>query len=201
MSNVSKDSARVPTSGRGPATDASNMAVFDPSKNVRDLVDKEAQRQDDLRQLEAAHMREIVAMRDEHAKELRTAEAGRLDAINEKNSQAVQQAAVVQDTRATALASQVADAAEAMRSQVSNTAEAAANALATALAPIIASIEQLRAAMWQEQGQKTQVVETQARGANSGLWWGVTIAAVFGLLMFVLAAVTLAALITHGFTK
>jgi hypothetical protein len=193
-----RDTARTPP---GPGVDAAGAPVVDPTKNVRELVDAANRRQDDLREMEGEHLREIITIRDEHAKDLRVAEAARLDAINAVNSLAVQQAAEVQDTRATALAGQVAASAEAMRSNVAATATAAATALSTALAPIITSIEQLRAAMWQEQGQKTQVVETQQQSANSGLWWGVAIAGVFGFLMFLLAALTLAAIITHGFTR
>src|ERR1035441_2592044 len=216
MGNGVKDASRTPP---GPGVDASGAPVVDPTKNVRDLVAAENRRQDDLREMEARHVCEVVEikadcqkdeikgvqhieeLRAQHAKELRVAETARIDAIRAVDVQAVQQAAAVQDTRASALAAQVALAAEAMRSQVTTTAEAAATALATALAPITASIEQLRQAMYEAQGQKTQVVETQARGANMGLWWGVAIAAFFGFVMFILAAITLAALVTHGFTK
>jgi hypothetical protein len=199
------DPARTPP---GPGVDAAGAPVRDPTSNVRELVDAAIDRQDDLRRAESRHTREVIAsmryverLRAAHAKELREAEAARINAIRAVDVQQVQQAAQVQDTRATALAGQVADAAEAMRSQVAATTAAAATALATALAPITTSIEQLRQAMYEAQGQKTQVVETQARSANSGLWWGVVIALVFGFLMFVMAVVTVAALVTNGFTK
>lgn len=216
MSDAVKDSTRTPP---GPGVDASGAPVVDPTRNVLELVGAANQRQDDLRKMEAEHVREVIKikadcqgneingiqhieqLRADHAKEIRQAEAARIDAIRAVDVQAVQQAAAVQDTRASALAAQVALAAEAMRSQVTTTAEAAATALATALAPITASIEQLRQAMYEAQGQKKEVVETQAKGANSGMWWGVAIATFFGFVMFILAAITLAALITKGFTK
>ena len=196
--------SRVPSAQPGPGVDAAGEPVIDPTRNVLDLVEAANRRQDDLRQMSERHTRELATIRASHATEMRIAEADRLDAIREVDAQAVQQAATVQDTRATALAGQVADAAEAMRSQVANTATAAATALATALAPIVASIEQLRAAMWQEQGQKTQVVETQAKSANTGLWVGLLIAGVVGFLtmcLVIFSAITLAALLTKGFTQ
>jgi hypothetical protein len=195
------ETTRSDSNPSGPGTDAFGQEVKDPTGNVLDLVAAGNRRQDDLREMESEHVRVILAIREDHAKELRVAEAHRINAIRAVDVQAVQQAAQVQDTRATALAQQVADAAEAMRQQVAATATASATALATALQPITTSIEQLRQAMYEAQGQKTQVVETQARGANSGLWWGVAIAGVFGVLMFILAAITLAALVTHGFTQ
>jgi hypothetical protein len=86
-----------------------------------------------------------------------------------------------------------------MRSQVAATTASAATALATAVAPITTSIEQLRAAMYEAQGGKAQVVETHARGANTGMWVGVAIAVVGMFLTFALVAVTLVAALTHGF--
>jgi hypothetical protein len=194
----------------------------DPSRNVLDLVEAGNQRQDDLRVSEGLHVREIINLRAEeqssetaamqyverlradHATELRIAEAERINAIRAVDVQAVQQAAQVQDTRATALAAQVAASAEAMRSQVAATTSAAATALATALAPITTSIEQLRQAMYEAQGQKTQVVETRAKGASMGMWWGVVLAggmAFLTVLVVILMAISVAAVATHGFTK
>jgi hypothetical protein len=213
---MSKDPNRTPP---GPGVDAAGAAVKDPTVNVLNLVSAENRRQDDLREMATAHQREVSEIRSDcqkdeldgiqhieqlrasHARELRLAEADRINAIRAVDVQQVQQAAQVQDTRATALAGQVADAAEAMRQQVAATATASATALATALQPITTSIEQLRQAMYEAAGQKTQVVETQARGANSGLWWGVGIAAFFGFVMFIMAVITVAALVTNGFTK
>jgi hypothetical protein len=181
-----------------------------------------AQRQDDLREMEAAHLREVIQiradcqrdeidgvqhlekLRAEHAKELREAESERIDAIRKVDVQAVQQAAEVQATREQTLAKQVADAAEAMRSQVAATTAAAATALATALAPITTSIEQLRQAMYEAQGNKAQTVETrEKRNAGTNVWLAIFAggALIIGFFMFIMAAITLAALITHGFTK
>jgi cobalamin biosynthesis Mg chelatase CobN len=207
---------------RDPAHTPPNEAVVDPTRNVRDLVAAENRRQDDLREIGSEHVRELAEVRSDcqrdeiaglqhierlrasHAKELRIAEAARIDAINAQAAQAVQQAAAVQDTKATALAAQVAASAEAMREQVAAAATAAATALATALAPITASIEQLRQAMYEAAGGKKEVVETHAKSANTGLWWVIGLTALglfFAGLMVIFAAITLAALLTHGFTK
>lgn len=196
-----KDPSRTPP---GPAVDASGAPVVDPTRNVLELVAAANRRQDDLREMESRHVREILKIREGHARQMRKAEAARIDSINTVNTLAVQQAAEVQDTRATALAGQVQDAAEAMRSQVAATTAAAATALATALAPITTSIEQLRQAMYEAQGQKKEVVETQdKRLAGSGVWMAIFAggALLVGFLMFIMAAITLAALVTHGFTQ
>lgn len=190
-----------PTSGSlGPSTDRYNEPVIDPTQNVKDLSEAANKRQDDLREQESAHVREIMAIRAEHETEARRAEADRIDAIRQVDVQAVQQAAQVQATQAAALAAQVAASAEAMRSQVAATASAAATSQATALAPITASIEQLRQAMYEQQGKETQVVETRAGSANAGLWVGVAIAAVIMVLSAVgIIATIVIAVVTHGF--
>src|ERR1035437_8829709 len=194
MAKSEYDPSRTPA---GPAVDIAGASTDDPTRNVRDLVSAENRRQDDLRKMEARHNQEmaevrtncqkdeiagiqhIERLRADHAKELRIAEAARVNALREVDNQAVQQAAQVQDTRATALATQVAAAAEAMRSQVAATADAAATALTTALTPILARIEQLSQAMFETAGGKKEVIETQAKGANTGLWIGIAIAGGF----------------------
>lgn len=203
----------------GPATDSAGVPVLDPTANVLGLVEAANKRQDDLRAMERRHVRELLGLqsktrrgelqalddigriRAEHARELREAEAARINAIRAVDVGNVQQAAQVQATQANTLAAQVAVSAETLRTQVAAAATAAQTGLAAALEPIIKDIADLRRAQYEAQGQKTQVVETQAKGANSGLWWIVGGTVVFGTLMFVLAAITLAALVTHGFTK
>src|ERR1700676_5272176 len=105
----------------GPGVDAAGIPVIDPTANVLDLVQAGNKRQDDLREMESKHVRELLQIREDHAKEQRASEKARTDAIREVDVQAVQQAAGVQDTRATALATQVEAAAEAMRQQVAAT--------------------------------------------------------------------------------
>src|SRR5580704_16049795 len=107
----------------------------DPTVNVQSLVDAAMKRQDDLRELEQAHVREVMALRAQHYSELRQAEADRINAIQTRSDLTVQRAAEVQAAQANTLAAQVATTADAFRAS-----------LAAALAPIMASIEDLRRA-------------------------------------------------------
>jgi hypothetical protein len=175
--------------------DSSGGPVVDPTRNVLDLVAAGNRRQDDLRQVEASHVREIIALRAEervkelvalermeeiraaHALELRKAEAARIDAIRAVDVGAVQQAAEVQATQATTLAAQVATSAETLRTQVAAAASAATIALAAALEPVQKDIADLRRAQYEAQGQKTQVIERHSAGASTGLWVGLAISA------------------------
>jgi hypothetical protein len=175
----------------GPAVDAGGQPVVDPTKNVLQLVEAAVARLNDLRTVEAAHLAEVLALRDQHYRELREAEAKRIDAIRTVDVNAVQRAAEVAATQAATLAAQVAASAEAMRTQVSAAATAAAASQAAALAPIQAAIDELRRALYETQGQKAQVVERQAAGANTGLWVTVAISAVSLLIAAVMIAVAL----------
>ena len=142
----------------------------DPSRNVLDLVDAAIQRQDDLRAAESRHVREIASLRAEYAQELRETETARIDAIRRVDVEAVQRAAEVQATQATALAGQVSAAAEAMRTQVAAAASAATIALAAALEPVQKDIADLRRAQYEAQGEKGQRVETQDRVQPWAIW-------------------------------
>jgi hypothetical protein len=186
---IARDVTRTPP---GPGVDAAGAPVIDPTRNVRDLVDAANLRQDDLRKMEAEHIRELAALRaqcqkDEieavkaveqlradHAKELREAEAARIDAINAVNTLSVQQAAEVQDTRATTLATQVATSAETLRGQVQAAAEAAVTGLAAALEPIIKDIADLRRAQYEAQGTRAQATES---GLSTRAWLGLALTA------------------------
>jgi hypothetical protein len=176
----------------GPATDAANQPVVDPTANVLDLVAAGNQRQDDLRAMEGAHIRDLIGLRageaerritatqyvdglrDEHAKELRIAEAARIDAIRAVDVGNVQQAAEVQANAQSILANQVAAAAEAMRTQVAAAASAAAVALGAALEPIQKDIQDLRKAQYEAQGKTTAVVES---GFTTRAWVALAIGA------------------------
>ena len=196
--------------------------VIDPSKNVDDLVNAAnrrmddvlavtIQRQDDLRVAERHHSREVLELRAQlgekgeeclkemadlraqHVDQLRRAETERLDAIRRVDVDAVQRAAEVQATQAGALATQVTTSAETLRASVAAAATAAQISLAAALEPLQKAIDDLRRSQYQEQGQKTQVVETQAKGSSTGLWVGLAISS-FVLLLVLIG--TAAAVIT-----
>jgi hypothetical protein len=127
----------------GPGVDASGQAVVDPTKNVLDLVEAAVRRLDDLADLRDEHTREMTVLRDAHAVEIRKAESARIDAIRQIDVQAVQRASEVANIAATTLAAQVTTTAEAMRVQ-----------LTAALSPIQKSIEDLRRAQYEAQGQR-----------------------------------------------
>jgi hypothetical protein len=145
----------------GLGVDARGDPVVDPTKNVLDLVSAAIKRQDDLRDAESRHVREIAGLRAEYMAELRAAESARIDAIRRVDVEAVQRAAEVQANQQTILANQVSAAAEAMRTQVSAAATAAATALGAALEPIIKDIADLRRAQYEAQGVKAQSGDTR----------------------------------------
>src|ERR1700688_3558166 len=87
----------------------------DPTENVKALVEADRQRQDDLRNMQAAHDRELhaaetrrqdekAALRADYEDKLRRAESERIDAIRNVDVGAVQRAAEVQATQAQTLA-------------------------------------------------------------------------------------------------
>jgi leucyl aminopeptidase (aminopeptidase T) len=181
----------VEMSDPGLATDAGGNPVIDPTKNVEKLVEAAIKRQDDLREAESRHVRELIAVRAEYATDYRRAETERINAIRQVDVEAVQRAAEVQATAQNVLANQVAASAEAMRAQVAAAAEAAAGALSKSLEPIQKDIQDLRKAQYEAQGQKTQIVETRATGASAGLWIGLAVGGMGLLLSVILAAVAI----------
>jgi hypothetical protein len=171
----------------GAGVDSEGRPVLDPTKNVLDLVEASIKRQDDLREMEGKHLREILNIRAEFARELREAESARLDAIRAVDVGAVNRAAEVSATQAATLATQVATSAETLRTQVAAAATAAATALAAALEPIQKDIQDLRRAQYEVQGAKANVGETRL---NLGALLGglsVAMVLVFGILSLVLS--------------
>jgi hypothetical protein len=173
---VAKNSDKQPA---GPASDAQGRSVVDPSINVRFEVDAAVKRLDDLNKAErrhnrdtihaeAKHVRKIIKLRSEvaelraaHADQLRTAEAGRIDAILLNVRDTAEITAAAAETRATTLATQVTSSADALRSQVAAAAQASNDTLDRRFGPIQASIEEIRKFQFETQGGKQQVVETR----------------------------------------
>lgn len=145
----------------------------DPTKNVETAIAASDRRQDDLREAERAHVREVMMLRAQHYSELRSAEADRIDAIQTRSDLTVQRAAEVQAAQASTLAAQVATTADAFRAS-----------LAAALAPIMASIEDLRRAQYETQGQRQQVVETRDVRGESRLNLNAVLAALAVIVAF-----------------
>jgi hypothetical protein len=159
----------------------------DPTRNVLDLVNAAIARVDDLRESETRHQTEIAGLLIDRVESMMRAEANRIDAIRAVDVDAVQKASLSAAQQAATLASQVAQAAEAMRTQVGATATAATVALAAALEPIIKDVAELRRAQYEAQGQKTQIVETRQKGDAAGNWLGLVIGASIGVCTVVLA--------------
>jgi hypothetical protein len=142
--------------------DRQGNQVIDPTKNVDALVRAAIQRQDDLRVTESSHIRELMSIRASYEEKLRTQESARIDAIRQVDVSAVARAAEVSAAQASTLATQQQASADALRNQVEQARIATADALAQALAPITKSIEDLRAAQYQQQGEKSSKVETSS---------------------------------------
>ncbi len=177
-----RDQPEIRSTGQstGPSVDRFGRDVIDPTKNVLDLVAAAIARQDDLRRAESAHMRELAQVRSEYnariresdletaalraryEEQLRTQESARIDAIRAVDVGAVSRAAEVSAAQAQTLATQQQASADALRNQVEQARIATADALAQALAPITKSIEDLRAAQYQQQGEKSSKVETSS---------------------------------------
>lgn len=126
----------------GPATDRHNDPVADPSVNVLDLFAAGNRRQDDLRDAAKElsdckhnHQKELMrnaretakcsATKDRvHQKEMRKAEAGRLDAIRRVDREDANKRAADAQTAIATLAKGTSDAAEALRQQVASVEKA-----------------------------------------------------------------------------
>ena len=184
----------------GPAADRFGNPVWDPSRNVLDLVAAAIARQDDLRKMESGYLAQISTIREEHARyiaelraeyvrELREAETARIDAIRAVDVGAVNRAAEVSATQAATLATQVATSAEALRGQVEAARQQTATALAAALEPIQKDIQDLRRAQYEAQGQKTQVVET--REVQTGTRMSQSTAIAFAVLLVAVVSLIL----------
>ena len=158
---------------QGPAVDRAGAPVIDPTENVTALVKAGLERQDELRRQESTHIHELLELRADYDAQLRVAESRRIDAIRAVDVAAVAQAAQVSATQATILATQVSASAETLRTTVAASALSAANALSAALGPIQTSIDALRQAQYQQQGQAAQKTE----GRGDGQWLTTTIIA------------------------
>ena len=140
----------------GPGVDASGQAVIDPTDNVKNLFDNTVKRLDDLRDEATSHTRDIMALRSMYEEKLRIAESDRIDAIR-----------AVDVGAAAILANQVSASAEALRAQVEATRVTTAQSLAAALEPIQKDIADLRRVQYEQQGQKSAVIEKQSSTVDS----------------------------------
>jgi hypothetical protein len=175
--------------GPGPGVDAGGRPVIDPTANVTAILEAAVKRQDDLREAHEKFTAEMRKQREFYERELRLAEAKRIDAIRAVDVGAVARAAEVSSAQATTLAAQVSVSAETLRTQVAAAASAQAIALAAALEPIRKDIADLRQVQYQNQGQRTQVVEGRASTGAVYAFIG-SMVGLIGLAVAVIIAVT-----------
>jgi len=180
----------------GPATDSHGHIALDPTVNVRDLVDSAVSRLDDLRAAESKatrrithaetkHIRDTANLRARHYRELRDAEAGRINAILVNVADTAKLTSAAAEIRATTLANQVTTSADTLRNQVADAAQASNDTLDRRFDPIQKSIEEIRRFQFETQGGKTSTSESHA---NWGLWAGVAVAAFIGFNTLLLMA-------------
>jgi hypothetical protein len=161
--------------------------VIDPTKNVIDKVEDAVKRQDDLREAESRHIREIGKIREEHTLAMMKKESERIDAIRAVDTGNVARAAEASSAAAAALATQLVATAEQNRTQVASAAAAAVTSLSAALEPIQKDIRDLRDAQSRGQGGKDETIDVRAERAGRnqyvGLWIAlaaVSVAVIFG---------------------
>ncbi|MEO8680386.1 MAG: hypothetical protein ABI665_15145 [Vicinamibacterales bacterium] len=170
----------------GPATDRHNVAVVDPTKNVLDLVDSSIARIDDIGDLrmvvftaEIRHIRETMALRAEHAKDIAAAESGRLNSIRQVDREEVAKTAAAANLAVAALAKQTTDLATTLQNQVLTTANAAETRRSADMAEIGKRVSALELSSSEGKGKVsvsdpqmeklTQLVETLARSQATGV--------------------------------
>lgn len=169
----------MPTSNEppGPATDAHGHRGLDPTTNVRAMLKSAIKRQDDLRaadskatarlvHVQTKHLRDTASLRSRHYRELRVAEAGRIDAIMLNVADTAKLTSAAAEIRATTLANQVTTSADTLRNQVADAAQASNDTLDRRFDPIQKSIEEIRRFQFETQGGKAGIVETRAAEAD-----------------------------------
>jgi hypothetical protein len=157
------------TNAPGPASDASGNPVFDPSKNVLDLVEAAIARQDDLRVTESEHVREIMRLRASYDHELRVSETARIDAIRAVDVGTAERAAAVVASQAATLATTVTASAEALRTQNEVARVQVADQLRSALEPILKDVSELRRVQYETAGGKAETYDQRTERFQGGV--------------------------------
>ena len=184
----------------GDAVDRQDDLRDADNSHLREVLDLRTDRADDLRGMELRHSRETLMTRLSHEREVRANEAKRLDAILANVSETALTTAAAAETRATTLANTVALSADAMRAQVAAAAQASNDTLDRRFDPIQKSIDEIRRFQFETQGGKQQVVETHAKSNSAGLWAGIAIAAFVGFngLMLTIAGIVATIMLTRS---
>lgn len=143
----------------GPSTDAANVPVIDPTKNVLDLVALHDRRQDDLRLASEKYLADLATLRAQLGEQLRVAESQRVDANRATDLAQVASARTEAEARATTLAAQVTVVRDTLAGQVQAAAVAQTQSLTNALQPIIKDVSELRQVQFQQQGERASAHE------------------------------------------
>ena len=165
-------------------------SVSDPTPNVLDLVKASDRRSDDLREAEAKRIDGIADMRAFYELELRKAESARLDAIRAVDVASAAADRVEATQRATTLATQVTVSAAALSDRVEAARQATAAGQSVALAPIITAIDELRRAMFEQQGQKSAGADQRVSNSDIRLFVVGAIATILPLCTLVIGITT-----------
>jgi hypothetical protein len=157
----------------GKGVDARGGPVIDPTENVKALSEAANKRQDDLRdaseRLQSAlreaqerlnhlrydHLKELQALRADYDSRLLIAEAKRIDAIRAVDVSAVAVASTRANDQALVLATQVSQSAEALRNLVATTASTAATSLQQVVNALSTRLTALEQAGYQAAGKQT----------------------------------------------
>jgi len=123
---------------------------IDPTANVLKLVEEAVRRLDDIAQIRAAHIREMMVLRATHQQELSAAEKERLNAIRSIDAQAISLASQQVNSVAQGLETKINNLAEGNRQQLAS--------MATLLQDRLSSVERNQ---YTGQGAKSQQVEGQ----------------------------------------
>lgn len=145
---------------QGPATDRKNEPVMDPTENVMKLVEAANRRQDDLRHettvridSELRHLKDMAELRAAHSKEMRAAEADRLNSIRQVDVTAVKTEADRALAAIQTLAATTATNAENLRNALTNTATTIAKQTADTVQQITERIAALEKSNYEGQGK------------------------------------------------
>ncbi|HEY8881948.1 MAG TPA: hypothetical protein VIM47_00960 [Dermatophilaceae bacterium] len=162
-----------------PFVNRGGHSPLDPSANVADLVEGATKRLDDLRDVEhkanqrahksarhevntqAKTLRREMKLRARYEAKLSLAESQRLDSIRNVDVAASAADRLVQETRATTLATAQNASAEALRGQVATTAAAQTIALDNKIAPVQKDVSDLRETQFKQQGERAQAIESR----------------------------------------
>jgi hypothetical protein len=146
-----------PKNGNRPPT----IPLIDPTANVLSLVKASIDRQDDLRHAELKRQDDLREQAEAYERQLAVAESRRLDAVIASQKSDVAIASEKAAAQATTLAAVVAQSAEALRTQVANTAITTSDAIATLRDTQDKRLSLLEQNQWQGGGRDLQRTETK----------------------------------------